>query len=447
MPRYDPVRDTSEERLHAEASHAEVLPAEARNAEPSAADGPPAEAANPDPGAAETTHPALAGEGEEADAAASPSKGPLPYHPSYRWSAPDSVLHPITPEEVAAIKQSSQNPLRAPRVPLGYATSSPLKRSDSQLSSSDTVAQHYNKRRDVGRIAREQSPILPLRRFNNWAKSALIAMYSCPARGKTSQARVLDMGCGKGGDLLKWDRQNPAQLVMIDIAEVSVKQAKQRHLMGKFRWQAHLFAFNCFQEPLAAHLPAALLDPLFDTVSLQFCLHYGWDTEEHARTMLANAANYLRPGGTMIGTTPDADMLMGRLAALEDDEALAFGNDTYRIEFAHRYAPGEKPFGNRYRFWLEDAVDDVPEYVVDWPTLERLAGEYGLHVVYKARFDQVLADGFTQPLLRTLLERMQVIDPQVVAETGVVTPAMPPSMWDVCTLYVAFAFQKQDTTS
>ena len=138
----------------------------------------------------------------------------------------------------------------------------------------------------------------------------------------------------------------------------------------------------------------------------------------------------------------DADTLMARLEALDDADALAFGNDNYRIEFEHRYAPGEKPFGNKYRFWLEDAVDDVAEYVVDWPTFERLANEYGLRLLYKARFDQVLADGYARSQLRSLLERMRVIDAEEVAQTGVVTPAMPPALWDVCTLYIGFAFEK-----
>lgn len=53
----------------------------------------------------------------------------------------------------------------------------------------------------------------------------------------------------------------------------------------------------------------ATLEPLFDHVSLQFCMHYGWDTEEHARTMLDNISRWLKPGGTFIGTIPDSDTL------------------------------------------------------------------------------------------------------------------------------------------
>lgn len=66
--------------------------------------------------------------------------------------------------------------------------------------------------------------------------------------------------------------------------------------------------------------------------------------------------------------------------------------------------------------------------------------------VYKARFDEVLSDGYANRPLRQLLERMQVIDPNMAA-AGMVTPAMPPAMWHVCTLYVGFALEKKGDTT
>lgn len=124
-------------------------------------------------------------------------------------------------------------------------------------------------------------------------------------------------------------------------------------------------------------VPRPLLEPLFDTVSMQFCLHYGWDSEENARTMLSNAARWLRPGGTLIGTTVDDETLLARLH--EDERALSFGNECYRIEFDRRYEPGEKPFGDRYHFWLLDAVDNVPEFVVNWAAFERYVEQLTQH--------------------------------------------------------------------
>lgn len=430
MHGYDPVRDTQEAEKQEAETHGDALVASPEHTPE------PAVPSSPDGSSS-------VGTGDDSAPSGKPTHPRIPYNPSYRWTEPDSILRPITQAEIDELKANTKNPMRTmPRRPMELKKGVVRERSDSQTSI-DAVAQHYNKRRDVGREAREFSPILPLKRFNNWAKSALIATFARSARDAKAQGRILDLGCGKGGDLLKWERQHPSILVMVDIAEVSVNQARVRFEEGHFRWPAEFFAFDCFRHPLTEHIPLPLLEPLFDTVSLQFCMHYAWDTEEHARMMLANVAHSLRPGGTFIGTTPDADTLMGRLEALDDAEALSFGNSNYRIEFEHRYAPGEKPFGNKYRFWLDDAVDDVPEYVVDWATFEALASEYGLRLLYKARFDQVLADGYARPQLRSLLEKMQVIDTNELAQTGVVTPAMPPTMWDVCTLYLCFAFEKE----
>lgn len=73
-----------------------------------------------------------------------------------------------------------------------------------------------------------------------------------------------------------------------------------------------------------------------------------------------------------------------------------------------------------------------------------------MQLIYKARFDQILSDGYANKNLRQLLERMQVIDPNMAA-AGIVTPAMPPAMWEACSmymdtdstaLYLGFAFER-----
>ena len=53
-----------------------------------------------------------------------------------------------------------------------------------------------------------------------------------------------------------------------------------------------------------------------------------------------------------------------RLNALPEDSDLSFGNSVYTIRFDSR--DQQAVFGDRYWFYLRDAVDDVPEYVVRW---------------------------------------------------------------------------------
>jgi len=119
-------------------------------------------------------------------------------------------------------------------------------------------------------------------------------------------------------------------------------------------------------------------------------MHYAFETEPKARQMLDNVSKYLRPGGIVIGTIPDASNLLyvsdphsypigelmvsesrsyrEKLAQVPEDEPqLAYGNTVYGIKFDSREAPDPtSQFGHRYTFFLQDAVEEVPEYVVYW---------------------------------------------------------------------------------
>ena len=366
------------------------------------------------------------------------------YAPKWRRTPARSVLHPMTWKEANEWKLQTHNPLRKQQDAEIHGSTRTGKHSDQATPElAHNVASHYNQRQDVGTEARKNSPIIGLKRFNNWVKSALINLYAPPESEDQKGIRILDLGCGKGGDLRKWDQQHVSEMVMLDIADVSIQHARSRYTESSLPWDAHFFVGDGFRTPLDQLVPQHLLRPMFDVVTMQFCLHYGWDTEENARTMLTNVAKWLRPGGIFIGTIPDEETLFGRLEETGDATALEFGNDEYKVEFDIRYAQGDMPFGNKYHFWLKDAVDNVPEYVVDWRMLESTASEVGLHLAYKARFDQILVDGYQNKHLRHLLRRMNVLDQSVTAD-GSVAPNVTPSLWEACTLYVGFAFQKDD---
>jgi mRNA (guanine-N7-)-methyltransferase len=91
------------------------------------------------------------------------------------------------------------------------------------------------------------------------------------------------------------------------------------------RFSATFAALDCYAHSLTqAFRPDQLgIDPAyksnddthltgepFDVVSMQFCMHYAFETREKAQCMLENVSRYLRQGGVFIGTIPNADFLL-----------------------------------------------------------------------------------------------------------------------------------------
>ena len=61
-------------------------------------------------------------------------------------------------------------------------------------------------------------------------KSIIIINLCCQIRSKNPETvTVLDIGCGKGGDLLKWQRARVDYVVCADIAATSVDQCENRY--------------------------------------------------------------------------------------------------------------------------------------------------------------------------------------------------------------------------
>ncbi|KAJ3489688.1 hypothetical protein NLG97_g5947 [Lecanicillium saksenae] len=333
------------------------------------------------------------------------------------------------------------------------------------------------------------SKIKGLRVFNNWIKSCLIQRYSpdedhAPGSremGRTSgkELLILDMGCGKGGDLNKWQQAPQAvQLyVGLDPADVSIEQARGRYRnMGNPRggrgggrgghhrgpparmFDARFHVKDCFGETIedleiiqqVGFDPSPMNRRGFDVVSMMFSMHYAFESEKNARNMLRNVAGALKKGGRFIGCIPNSDVLGehvrkfntkaaerreakkkeeeegkakaedapepedGELEEGEAEPSAEWGNSIYRVRF-----PGATPedgvfrpaFGWKYNFFLDEAVEEVPEYVVPWEAFRALAEDYNLELQYHRTFPEIWEAEKDDPELGPLSERMRVREP------------------------------------
>ncbi|KAM9886268.1 hypothetical protein OXX69_013795, partial [Metschnikowia pulcherrima] len=87
------------------------------------------------------------------------------------------------------------------------------------------------------------------------------------------------------------------------------------------------------------------------------------------------------PVATFIGTIPSSDFIRNKIIEKKFIAERTFGNELYRVKFEQE--PPEdgvfrSPYGNRYDYFLKDAVDDVPEYVVPFETFRSLCEDFGL---------------------------------------------------------------------
>jgi mRNA (guanine-N7-)-methyltransferase len=148
-----------------------------------------------------------------------------------------------------------------------------------------------------------------------WATPALSGggdPSATSSRSNFTKGKILDLGCGKGGDLQKWQKARTRLYFGLDIAETSIDQARERasSLRAGSGFTAIFNVLDCFSNPISQAFDKEQLEKPFDVVSMQFCMHYAFESVSKVRMMLENVVRYLRVGGRFIGTIPNASFLM-----------------------------------------------------------------------------------------------------------------------------------------
>lgn len=274
---------------------------------------------------------------------------------------------------------------------------------------SSVVKSHYNSMRDAGLAERARNRIYHMRNFNNWMKSMLINEFIEKVRPQKlgEPLKVMDMCCGKGGDLLKFEKAGVTHLICTDIAGNSVDQCKARYDELKRKHSGKLFEAEFITcDNTIERLRGKYKDPTMklNMVSCQFAFHYSFESLRQVEFMTRNAAECLRDGGYFIATIPDANEIMRRQRLAESN---SFGNSVYEIDFV---CDTEKPplFGAKYRFSLDKVVNDCPEFLVYFPLLVEVCKKYGLELVKKTSFPDYFAE--KKEYGKDLLQRMKTLE-------------------------------------
>lgn len=223
---------------------------------------------------------------------------------------------------------------------------------------------------------RSESRLYHMRAFNGWVKATQIQELNpiTIQQGKRKKGsaplRILDLACGKGGDLGKWilHPRKMSNYVGVDVARGSLKDAAIR--VRNLRNKMERCTFTCAD--LGADVPGRLKSPKkkqmqklltwslqnesefepgppefkcvrgggisqsdrFDVVSIQFAIHYMMSTRKRARRFFRTVSELLEIGGNLIATTIDARVVIDHLMNLGED--LHFDSEKEKDEDPNR---------------------------------------------------------------------------------------------------------------
>lgn len=241
------------------------------------------------------------------------------------------------------------------------------------------VQQHYDGVGVTTRADRARGPLIELKRFHNAIKRDLLTRYTHPG------CTLLDMCCGRGGDLQKWNDCRVGRVLAIDISANELAEARRRYRgMSK----PGVFSTICVFDRADVSLPTHKLGT-HHVVAAMFCVHYFFASAETLRTFLRTVSESLNPGGFFVGCLPDGAAIRDHAKNGPDSVWLQLTPlpSFYRADV----------YGREYVFALKDTVTagsataGSREYAVDFEEFVRVAGTFGLRCIESTVFDPPVA--------------------------------------------------------
>jgi len=177
--------------------------------------------------------------------------------------------------------------------------------------------------------------VKPMREFHNWIKSILIYTYASPLSnkldGKKLRQSFLDIGCGRGGDILKVYHARVGEYVGLDVDFEGIYSATDgaisrfNYLKKKFPDFGKVSYLQAdggikfdveSQEKSLTSLSNENKNMIekvfkhgkkFDVFNFQFSIHYLFANKQTITNMISNIKTYLNDSGYILITIFDAD--------------------------------------------------------------------------------------------------------------------------------------------
>ena len=210
-------------------------------------------------------------------------------------------------------------------------------RIDSKVISSERAQDiYYQKVTNLGKIFRD---------FHNWIKSIIIYSYCSMGKenrdGKNKKKSVLDLGCGRGGDIMKMYHSRVGEYIGTDPAHEGLFGAIDS---ATVRYKGNVNKFPDFTKMTFIQADGSVpfiaeaqekksqsmtpenkkliekvftKDRKFDIISSQFAIHYLFDSTESVGNLVGTVKNYLKQDGYLLCTLFDPKQVMNILNTKE----------------------------------------------------------------------------------------------------------------------------------
>ena len=256
-----------------------------------------------------------------------------------------------------------------------------------------------------------------LRDFHNlFVKTLLITKNA--RKGGT----IVDLACGKGGDIPKWIQSRSSFVLGIDIAKDNIENrldgacARYLNYRKKLKIMPDALFIHGDSSKNIRDTEAVYTDKSkqiiraifgsgpkdakvlgkgvfrqygkgakgFDLTSIQFAIHYMFENNEKLHNFLRNVSECTKVGGTFVGTCYDGKVVFNQLRSKKQGESLFIMSDEEKIWQITKdydrdtFEDDESSLGYKINVFQESINKEFPEYLVNYNYLVRLLENYGL---------------------------------------------------------------------
>jgi len=222
----------------------------------------------------------------------------------------------------------------------------------SVISSERAQDIYYQKITNLGKSFRD---------FHNWIKSIIIYSYCTQGKenmnGNYKKKTVWDIGCGRGGDIMKFYHTRISEYIGTDVdyeglyGAIDSSTTRYRDNVNKYPdFTKMVFIQADGGIPMSSQLQEKKIinmtpdnkksidkiftkDRKFDIINCQFSIHYLFETQETVNALIENIKSYLKTDGYLICTLYDPKQVMKLLAGKDTTTSWYTDDEGQRKKF------------------------------------------------------------------------------------------------------------------